>query len=1090
MSPAGFPTAARLGSGVIALALLLCPAPSTAQAKKHDRTLWVSEDNRGLIAGSQPTLPTRTVSFGTTEGTNMSVDVSPDGETLIFDLLGDIYSMPIGGGDAKPITSGTAWDRSPRYSTDGTRIFFISDRSGYNNLWQLGIADKSLRQVTHAPADIVGGPTWSEDGSRLLAGAVVGGSNFLNREITLQSINPDNGVMSPIAAPSMPLRKAGKRVRNGARMFSGVQSADGRVFYSEAQLLEGGDRKVVRLYEFNQESKTRIALTPEDADYHEFKPELSRDGQRLAYFRQYSDRRVELRIVNRETSIETAIALGQADDASYTPRASSRPNYAFTPDGSSVVFWHQGKIHRVNIDNGSMETIPFEVAVARDVTVRVEPAANKADDVGKATAIRWPSLSRDGQTMAFAAIGYVWSMDTRTGEIRRLTESNNFEYMPAISPNGRSVAYISFDKQYQRGRLMVVDTAGRQSREVLVDADADYLLPAWSDDGSMIAVIREPDRRQGVKAEYGWTSATTGTFHKVASASEYSNFPGSFSYARSVSFNAAGNKLLFTYPRSFHEIALVSADIHTGALQDLAMSTSEVGGIAPAPDLRSLALTRRDGSVWLIPFNIEETPASVSVLTSDARRVSQNAGYYLDWSDSNEVTFGFGSNIYRYPLDGAGLQLLNVHVPVAKERAGNPIAFTGARLITVSGDTGAGPVVESGTIIVENARIEAVGPTTEIAIPADAIVFDATGKTIIPGLLDSHYHNSPSGFSALVLPDFGSIKISDESAINYGVTSAWSPGGNTNDGLAAIDDLQAGGRIMGPRWSHSAPGPSAFPDEFLTSYVDALAAVEQHVDLRADVIKEYSVSTREQQQWLLAAAHENNLGIVSHLENLHGLLTRIVDGYTGGDHPHIPMPFYKDVREMLRQTGYIWTPNVAITLGTIGTRSDKSRFFCRAVNRWREQSGLVAAGVGSVCDSNYGKPTVDYDLHRVGIVARQVAFVASEGVRVGVSAHNAPGVLLHQEMWHLVTGGMPIEEVIRATTMVNAHKLGLHHEVGSLEAGKKADFLVLDGNPLDNILNTLSLTYTVQGGVVYESATAERADMRKNPRTQGAKTLP
>ena len=71
---------------------------------------------------------------------------------------------------------------------------------------------------------------------------------------------------------------------------------------------------------------------------------------------------------------------------------------------------------------------------------------------------------------------------------------------------------------------------------------------------------------------------------------------------------------------------------------------------------------------------------------------------------------------------------------------------------------------------------------------------------------------------------------------------------------------------------------------------------------------------------------------------------------------------------------------------------------------------------------------------------------------------------------------MPIEDVLRATTMTNAEKLGLQEEIGSLETGKIADFLILDQNPLDNILNTLSIRYTVQGGVIYDSATAERVD--------------
>ena len=69
---------------------------------------------------------------------------------------------------------------------------------------------------------------------------------------------------------------------------------------------------------------------------------------------------------------------------------------------------------------------------------------------------------------------------------------------------------------------------------------------------------------------------------------------------------------------------------------------------------------------------------------------------------------------------------------------------------------------------------------------------------------------------------------------------------------------------------------------------------------------------------------------------------------------------------------------------------------------------------------------------------------------------------------------MPVEDVLRAVTMVNAEKLGLQEEVGSLDVGKMADILILNENPLDDILNTLSIQYTIQGGVIYDADTAER----------------
>jgi hypothetical protein len=272
-------------------------------------------------------------------------------------------------------------------------------------------------------------------------------------------------------------------------------------------------------------------------------------------------------------------------------------------------------------------------------------------------------------------------------------------------------------------------------------------------------------------------------------------------------------------------------------------------------------------------------------------------------------------------------------------------------------------------------------------------------------------------------------------------------------------------------------GAVGYPWDQLTSYTAALAAIEQHYELGVDVLKEYNTPTRQQRQWLSAAAHQTGMGIVSHLDSFYAMMTRIVDGYTGGEHPGIPVPFFKDVHEMLRQTGYVWTPNILITSGTIGARQDKRNYFCLDVLEWRNRTRPEGSEAKSICPADRSSPSVPYGIHRVSRIAKQAASAASDGVNIGVSAHNLPGVLLHLEMWYLWKGGLPIEDVLRTTTIGNAEKLGLQGEIGSLEPGKIADLLVLYENPLDDILNTLSLKYTVQGGVVYDSETALPADL-------------
>lgn len=1039
----------------------------------------------GLVNDHQASdITSRTISFDVAEGTFMSIDVSPDGGSLVFDLLGDIYLLPMEGGEAIAVTTGRAWDKAPLFAPDGESVYFVSDRKGFKNIWQIQFADGSLDQVTASESDIMGTPNWAQDQSTLLAGF---GDGTNNSEVILQLIDPSTGQMSSVDPPTTPAFDwtTLELIRPHITIYSGVQTIDGQIYFAEEHFDEKSGDIAVRLYTFDPKNQTRERVTPLDVPYSEYKPQLSHDGNLLAYFRQYSDRRTEIIILDRTTGRRTAVLeLTGADDAFYGASQELRPNYAFTPDDRHLVFWHGGKIHQLDLTDGSTEIIPFRVKVVREVWERAKPSVQYIDESGEAQVIRWPSLSRDGNTMAFAAIGYVWVMDLRTKQIRRLTRADDFEYMPSISPDGRMIAYVSFansEDGYGSGRLMVAVVDTGVARELLAVSGESYLLPTWSENGKKIAVIREVEGSGGTSASFGWTPAESGEFHEVARAPASDEYLSGRIYARFVGFDGTGDRLLFSYSVSRTRTILASADLHGNDRRTLAVGGREIGGITPAPDLTNLALNRRDGTVWVVPFGSSYIRNPVSTSSPGARRVSDGSGYYVGWNGSDQITFGFAQNVYRHNLDRAEAESFHIRLAFEKATFTQPLAFTGARLITMSSCGDAPSVIEKGTIVLDGLRISAVGAATEVAIPPDAIVINAKDETIMPGLLDVHYHRiggsgGAIGTSALKLPRPG---FEDRSAIAYGITTAWEPGGPWDDGVPATADLRHAGRIRGPRWSHSAMGTVGYPWEQLSTYTKALFAVEQASELGVVVLKEYNTPTRTQRQWLSAAAREKGLGIVSHINSFESMMTRILDGYTGGDHSYFTVPFYKDVRELLRRTGYIWTPNIMITSGSLGGYSDTRAYFWREVlsKRPRELDKLTAMTPADRFSQTMIKnPSVPYQIHRASRVAEQAAEAASHGVHIGVSGHSMPGANLHGEMWYLWKGGLAIEDVLCAATIGNAKKLGLQEEVGSLEVGKVADLLVLDDNPLDDIINTLSIKYTVQGGVVYDSNTAKKVD--------------
>ncbi len=113
--------------------------------------------------------PGENVTFKVTEGTWMSLDVSPDGRTLVFDLLGDIYSMPASGGTARAILDGPAMQRSPMFSADGTKLLFLSDASGDDNAWIANADGSGPHQITRETVDVLTGPAWGPDGDSVIA---------------------------------------------------------------------------------------------------------------------------------------------------------------------------------------------------------------------------------------------------------------------------------------------------------------------------------------------------------------------------------------------------------------------------------------------------------------------------------------------------------------------------------------------------------------------------------------------------------------------------------------------------------------------------------------------------------------------------------------------------------------------------------------------------------------------------------------------------------------------------------------------------------------------------------------------------------
>src|SRR5882724_12918204 len=187
-----------MGLGM-ALGLLASSSLAAPQEKKEEK----KEEKKDEKKDEKKPLPLksdRKIEFTTDEGTWLSLDVSPDGKTIVFELLGDIYTLPIEGGEAKLIDGGLAFDSQPRYSPDGKWIAFLSDREGSENIWIMHPDGTEVKQVSKDPNSAFASPTWSPDGKYIFVSRAAFG--IATYEIWMYHVDGGTGVQITKAKPT------------------------------------------------------------------------------------------------------------------------------------------------------------------------------------------------------------------------------------------------------------------------------------------------------------------------------------------------------------------------------------------------------------------------------------------------------------------------------------------------------------------------------------------------------------------------------------------------------------------------------------------------------------------------------------------------------------------------------------------------------------------------------------------------------------------------------------------------------------------------------------------------------------------------
>jgi len=1045
-----------------ALALTVSSLPGQAPDPKKDET-----KKEGL-----PLKPTRKIEFTTEEGTWMSLDVSPDGQRIAFDLLGDLYVLPIAGGEARRITSGIAWDCQPRWSPDGKWLAFISDRAGSDNVWLLkadaldGSAEP--KQVTKETDYQLQSPAWTPDSLYVVTrriGPYPNTDDFM-RGTSLWMYHREGGRGIEV------VRSRGNTQINTGAVFS----RDGKTMYFSSH---GGsftyDADLGRFQVYAMDRATGEINTITSEYGGGMRPVISPDGKWLVYVTRH-DAHTALRIRNTETREERWLAHPvQRDDQEGFAVNDTFPGYSFTPDSQAVIFTADGKIKRVNVESRAVSTIPFTAQVQAELAPRIYNTYQIEDGPVSLRQMRWTNQTPDGRTLVFSAAAKIWRMDVPGGKPQRMTDSADREFEPMLSPDGKWIAYVTWSDA-NGGHLWKAPLAGGAPVR-LSEAAGFFTMPRWSPDGSRIAFVAGSVRGWltgdfADTRELSWISAAGGKIHTVTELAPFQQSP---------SFNHDGTRIFYMEgappppnaqgPQRPARLLRSTRLDGTDKQSHLRIDSGVVIAV-PSPDEAWVLLQERFDA-YVIPFpKVGQETVSISLQSPPVpvKRLTTDGANYVAWSSGGKaITWAHANRFSRVAMERIAQsdkredwkpEQIEISLQMPRAIPSGKLLLRNARIVTMNGKE----VIERGDILIENNRIVSVGPVSAAKPAADIRVMDLKGKTVIPGLVDIHSHLGGRG------DEWVDQEWSYTANLAYGVTTSRDPSIDTYSVFARGEMVETGA-FIGPR-IYATGTAMTTQAVSVGSAEDAENIVRRYKDQGVDSIKQYLQPRRIQRQWLGMAAAQVGVNITAEGGgDLKVDLSMVLDGYTGFEHSMGIVPPYKDVIELLAQSKTTYTPTLVVSYG-----GPSGQFY------WRQRMDIHAdeklnrfTPHETIDRKARRRPLMLDDDYHFPLIARGAADVIRRGGHVGLGSHGEQqGIGAHWEIWMLQSGGATPWEVLYAATRLGAEGLGLEAQIGSIEKGKLADLLVLNANPLDDIRNTNTILYVIKNGEVFAGDTLDQ----------------
>lgn len=963
---------------------------------------WIA--TAGCTADSGTTIA---IDFETTEGTKLAFDVSPDGQTIVFDLLGQIWTMPAAGGRAEPVTDAvrdSSEDLDPIFAPDGASVAFRADRPGGPGLFSASLIDGEVRRLTDQPAWT---PAWSPDGNRLAF--VQGQTIYL---VGPQGEDPESLVIDGLPSPYV-----------SAPAWS---PTDDRLVFVNA--FPGG---AGRLWGVSTEGGIAEALTEEGV--RAMAPAYAPAGGLLAFFAPDSVPQPQVWVME-----PGGVPVKITSQEDVTPL-----RLRWTPDGSRIVYHAGGRLRSVSANGGDPSEIPFTARVQLERRNLVPPEVHfpPSGSEFKARGHMGLALAPGGSRIAMIALGQLWVLDV--GEAPKAVATLPFTAAGlSWSPDEESVVWSA-----GRGGdedLFATELTTGQTRQITALPGSE-LAPSWSPDGRNIAFIHWEKPALSTPA-YDYSDAGTRLRMVPSDGPLVESKDGTTDLSDGfTTWGFMGPNMDAPAWSPDHEANLIALGGGRGILVSL---SGEVTSFEVPFSPTYLTWTEggnlvfvEDGLLWRAPFD----PGSGSI--GEPTRMSDDAALYASTSRDGSVLY-MSSDGLRIQRRTGEVEALGWPLSFETPSAGR-LLIRNVRIAHGTGAAGGG----LSDILTEDGRIVRISPAGTLDGPDGVRVLDAEGRIAIPGLVDLHAHS----WDDAVLP----------AALFYGVTAVRDMGSNGIARLAGFRDATEAGIWPGPRillggvqfWGRGTftggGGYEVSGDSARGRAMDLMAA------FRTDYLKTRLFDDWEGTAKLVEAAHEKGWPVSGHIALPLPLIAAGIDGmeHLGPSGFRTDEIVYEDQIQLFRHAG-LWV--VPTTVGyssvpllyedpTLFDEPETESFTTPFLEWWAFRM----------------PPTAGRSYGRFARFTRLSARKLHEGgvtLGAGTDAPILPWAM-HTELEELVAIGLSPLQAIEAGTRKAAEILGAGAEIGTIEEGKWADLVLLNADPLEDIRNTRKIWKVIKGGV-------------------------